>query len=274
MNALETTVRKIKAWTGLHSASSLVTTTRPAYHFLLNTLYGRRGLVRVINGDLRVYVRPIHRYADEDYEPSVYTHLKSLVKPGAVVLDVGAHVGLFTILLAHLVTSKGRVFAFEPTPATHAALSDHLKLNNVADRVEVVREAISDAVGEAPFHTVQYSPENTLNTVHSRLGSSEQVLVPVTTIDAFCEARKIKPTLIKIDIEGYEWHALRGAKETLSRYRPDVLVEVHPMNWAEIGESLESAFRTLKFLGYSAIPLEGQTDPLNEYGHVMLVPAS
>ena len=96
--------------------------------------------------------------------------------------------------------------------------------------------------------------------------------MPVTTIDAFCLAHKLKPNFIKIDIEGYEWHALRGARDTLARCRPLVLVEVHPMNWAEIGESPSTGSRTLTELGYRAVPLEGQTDALTEYGHIVLEP--
>lgn len=274
MNSLESAVRTVKRLTGIHSGSPLVASVRPAYDLVLNSLYGRRGLPRVINNDERIYVRPSHRYAHEDYEPQVYRYIKELLKPGAIVLDVGAHVGLFTILLARWVGATGRVFAFEPTPATRVALSDHLALNGVADRVEVIGEAVSDEVGEAILHAVCFSPENTLNAVHSRLGPAEKVRVPVTTVDAFCVARKLKPALLKIDIEGYEWHALRGAKETIASCRPNVLIEVHPMNWSEIGESLGTAAETLKDLGYRAMPLEGQADPLAEYGHVVLEPIS
>lgn len=272
MNSLESTVRTFKRWTGLSSNSALVRSIRPVYDFILNKFYSERGLVRCLNNDEQVYVRPAHRYAHEAYEPPVYSYIKSAIRPGDVVLDIGAHVGLFTILLARWVGVTGRVFAFEPTPLTRAALSDHLALNEVADRVEVVGSAISDRVGEATFHTVSNSPENTLNEIHSRLGTSHELRVPVTTIDAYCDAHELNPTLIKIDIEGYEWHALRGAKETLARCQPQVLLEVHPMNWTEIGESTDTAISILTELGYRALPLEGQTEPLAEYGHVVLEP--
>ena len=96
--------------------------------------------------------------------------------------------------------------------------------------------------------------------------------MPVTTIDEFCRERGIVPNLIKIDIEGYEFHAIRGAREILSKYHPIVVVEFHPMNWKEIGIDPDQVPRLFAELGYEATPLDGQKDPLAEYGHVVLEP--
>jgi hypothetical protein len=94
--------------------------------------------------------------------------------------------------------------------------------------------------------------------------------VPVTTVDAFCATRGLAPSLINIDIEGFELHALRGARETLGKHRPALVVEMHPHNWPEIGADRPQAAALLTALGCRAIPLDGQTDPLAEYGHVAL----
>src|SRR5262245_14277193 len=259
MSSLETTVRHFKAKLGLISASPFVAAARPVYNLVLNTVYARRGLARVINGEEMIRVRPAHRYATEDYELSVFARLKRCVQPGAVILEVGAHVGLFTIVLARWAGPSGHIYAFEPAPRTRAALKDHLALNRVAGMVTVVPEAVSDAVGTAAFYLVSSSPENTLSQTHTRLPTAGAIEVPVTTIDAFCAARHIVPTLIKIDIEGFEFHALRGAIETLVRHRPVTVVEVHPMNWPEIGVCRDQAAALLAELGYRAIPLNGQT---------------
>src|SRR5437867_11525186 len=118
MNALEKAVRTFKRGLRLRSSSPLVARMRPAYDSLLNFYYGQRGLVRVINDQELVRIRPAHRYAAENYEPAVFDYLKHQVQPGMVVFDVGAHVGLFTVLLARWVGPSGRVFAFEPAPVT------------------------------------------------------------------------------------------------------------------------------------------------------------
>jgi FkbM family methyltransferase len=272
MNVMETTVRRFKRGLGLTSRSRFVAKMRPAYDSLLNFCYGRRGLVRVINGKESIRIRPAHRYSAEHYEPAVFDYLKAQIQPRAVVLDVGAHVGLFTVLLARWAGPNGQVFAFEPTPVTRAALRDHLTLNQVADRVTVCPWAVSDNEGRSLVYTVSNSPENTLAPIHGRLANASAIAIEMTTIDAFCAVREIRPTLIKIDIEGYELHALRGAKRTLLRHHPLVVVELHPMNWPEIGVTGEQVIEFLRDVNYRLLPLEGQADAFSEYGHVVLEP--
>jgi FkbM family methyltransferase len=272
MNTLETAVRTFKRGLGLSSRSPLVARMRPAYDSLLNFWYGHRGLVRVINDQETVRIRPAHRYAAETYEPAVFDYLKRKVQAGMVVFDVGAHVGLFTVLLARWVGPSGRIFAFEPTPGTHSALIDHLALNQVADRVCVSPLAVSDQEGIAFFYTMANCPENTLSTTHGRLPEPQKHPVRVTTLDIFCASQSLFPDIIKIDIEGFELHALRGAREILIRHRPIVVVEMHPMNWQEIDVTAAQVDQLLSELNYRLRPLEGQADPLTEYGHVVLEP--
>jgi FkbM family methyltransferase len=274
MNTLESVVRGCKRGLGLTSSSLLVAKIRPVYHSLLSLCYRQRGLTRQINGQECIRIRPAHRNAHEDYEPAVFHYLKTKVRPGATVLDVGAHVGLFTVLLARWAGPKGQVFAFEPTPLTRTALIDHLTLNDVAGQVTVCPFAVSDKEGSSAVYTVSNSPENTLSPIHGRLPNAEAVEIEVTTLDAFCGSRRIRPDLIKIDIEGFELHALRGAKQILVHHRPTVVVEMHPMNWPEIGVTREQAAGLLGELNYRMIPLDDQRDPLAEYGHIVLEPSS
>jgi FkbM family methyltransferase len=270
MNPFETTVRLFKRGLGLKSSSHLVASVRPAYDFLLSNLYGKGGLSRVIGGDEAILVRVDCRNIAENYEPALYRYLRSSVRPGGTILDVGAHVGEFSILMARWAGSEGHVYAFEPTPVTRTALEDHLTLNEVEDRISVIPMAVSDDCGTAEFYVVSDSPENTLSQKHTRLPGAEKVTVKVTTIDAFCAERRLVPRLIKMDIEGFELHALRGARETLLSHRPLVVVEMHPMNWPEIGVDRSDIAGLINSIGYSVVGLEAQSDPLGEYGHVAL----
>ena len=270
MNSLEKTVKGLRGKLNLTSDAPLVKALRPAYDFVLERRYGRQGISRVINGDEEIHVLPEHRYIHEDYETPVYNYLKERVRPGDVILDVGAHVGIFTILLARWTGPTGRVFAFEPTPVTFAALSEHLTLNGVAERVTPVPCAVSDQPGTVNFYTISNSPENTLNQRHTSLGEATGIQVQVRTIDEFCAEKEITPALIKIDIEGFELHALRGARETIARHKPLLVIEMHPMNWPDINLSPEQVEAELAALGLRAVPLEQQRDPIREYGHVVL----
>jgi FkbM family methyltransferase len=180
--------------------------------------------------------------------------------------------GIFSIVTARWMQSGGRVFAFEPTPITRRALEDHLRLNAVEDRITIVPMAVSDLAGAATFYTVSNSQENTLAGSHSRIPTAVPITVPVTTIDEFCANNGATPALIKMDIEGFEIHALRGARETLLRYRPAVVVELHPMNWPEVGVQPEDLETLLREVGYRALALEHQRDLFGEYGHAALEP--
>jgi len=268
MNGMEQAARSLKRACGLTSGSPVVRFVRPAYDWWLKAACSDR-IERVLTDEPPLWVRPAHRYVDERYEHEVRRRLKTLVRPGDTVLDIGAHIGLFSVVAARWVGPGGRVVAFEPSPETRAALVDHLELNRVRDRVDVRGEAIAAVSGAADFFSVAFSPESTLNPVHSRLGEASSLRVPVTTIDTFCEANLIGPRVIKIDVEGLELQALRGAARTIGRARPAVLVEMHPMNWHEVGESVSSADCLLRSLGCRIEAIGGQ-DPLRDLGHLLL----
>jgi len=271
MNSLESSIQTIKRRLRLSNHSPLIGALRPVYDFLLDIFYGSKGLERRIQGEEPLRLLPRYRSISE--EPEVLAALKSLARPGGVVLDIGANVGLFSLLMARWAGKTGRVLAFEPAPESLQALRTHIQLNLLTDRIAAIGCAVSDTTGEAKFYAHSFNGENTLSAAFARrVPVARPVLVPVTTVDAFCAAHRIAPALLKVDIEGFEIHALRGAKETLRRHRPAVVVELHPMNWPEIGVSRDQAEQTLSELGYRPVPLDGQADPLAEYGHVVLEP--
>lgn len=275
MNAIESVVRKAKLGLGLSSTSPLVRAVRPAYDSLLNVVYGRAGIERQIHGEPPLRLRPQYRAVGEDFEPSVFAALNSSAHAGGVVLDIGANIGMYSLLMARWVGETGHVYAFEPAPEPLQALRDHVSLNNLSDRIEVIGQAVSNASGEATFYAHAANGENSLNPDYGkRVLVAEAVRVEVITIDDFCRENEIKPTLLKIDIEGFEFHALRGAVETLSKYRPTVIIEMHPHIWPELGLSREDAASILQELNCRAICLDGQADPLAEFGHVVLEPFS
>src|SRR6516162_2322156 len=143
----------------------------------------------------------------------------------------------------------------------------------MGERIEAIGCAVSDAVGKATFYAHTFSGENTLNSSFvQRVPSASAVVVRVTTVDEICDSHRIEPTLLKIDIEGFEIHALRGARNTLAHCHPHILVEMHPTVWPEIGVTRTMAEQLLAELCYRIIPLEGQSDPLAHYGHVVLEP--
>jgi FkbM family methyltransferase len=148
------------------------------------------------------------------YEPETTDLLLRLIKPGSVVYDIGANVGVHTLLASRLAGNTGRVVAFEPLPRNLVFLREHARLNRLAN-VEIVGAAVSDDVGEHQFDAHD-SPSM------GRLGWGS-LKVKVVSLDGFGG----DPDVIKIDVEGAEAEVLRGAHDLLRRCRPALLVALH-----------------------------------------------
>ena len=260
--------RALGGWLGRESA--LARALRPAYNRFLNIASGGRGVWWTANGRERFRIDPaLRQYFPPEYDPDVHAFLRARVAPGSVVLDVGANLGVYALCLAEWVGPQGRVFAFEPNPATRRALERHVSLNGFEDRVTVRPEAVSDAVGEATFNASGVEGYSRLGVENPDLPGGAAITVPVTTLDAFCQGEEVTPDWIVLDIEGYEAAALRGASATLAR-RPGVVVEMHPSLWAASNTSRAEMEALLSEFGLQVTTLTGQADPLAEYGLVAL----
>jgi FkbM family methyltransferase len=177
------------------------------------------------------------------------------------------------MMMARWCGPQGHIHAFEPSPTPKQLLIKHLRLNGLADRVTVCPSAVSDVEGAITFHAVGISGKSALSAANLDQ-TAERFEVPVTTIDAYCRSHNIRPSLIKIDVEGFEFNVLNGARDTLKQFRPSVLIELHPMFWPSLGIDPHWAASQLKDLNYAVRAVEKQSDILSEHGHVMLEPVN
>jgi FkbM family methyltransferase len=171
------------------------------------------------------------------WEPEL-VHVMSLhISLGATVYDLGANYGMHTLLFARLVGESGRVYAFEPHPGVFASLNEQLTLNDLRTVVSVP-EAVCERTGTAFFDEAAERACGHLANDTSR----RHLEVRTTTLDDFVFERSAKPPdFIKIDIEGAESSALRGAMKTIRRYRPTMVIELHnPIEDNAVGEILAS----------------------------------
>jgi FkbM family methyltransferase len=212
-------------------------------------LVPREMVVPILGGRLRgkrwIAGSAIHRCWLGFYECGKQQQISREVRPGTVFHDVGANVGLYSLLAAELV-GPGRVFAFEPVPRNLAYLRKHLALNRVAN-VEVLGVALSDTNGCARFEIEQTG-------FMGRLSGDGGITVPTATLDSLVEGGKVlPPNYVKMDIEGAELLALRGARETFQRYRPVLFLATH-------GCQVHSeCCRLLESWGYECRPLQGDS---------------
>lgn len=231
-----------------------------------------RGIERTIDGE-RFRVDPRVRYLFTDrHEPELRAFLRSRLHPEELVLDVGAHVGLYVLLFARW-SARSRIHAFEPNPTTAEVLTRHVTLNGLAQRVVVNDTAISDRVGSTYLFGLPLEGMSRLGSENRALqGHSIRSVVSTTTLDTYCEARNLDPTWLRLDIEGFEFAALRGAARLIARRRGQmsIVVEMHPNVWVDCRETEITAARFLAEAGLEPVPLTGQRRPLSEYGIVHL----
>lgn len=171
--------------------------------------------------------RHIYKYGAHD--PEMVRFLREFLapEPGDVILDIGAHIGWYSLILHQLVPPGVEIFAFEPHPANLGLLRENLDRND-ASGVHVVPTALSDRVGEQDLF--EYSGPNTGRHSLLPLHRGQTLRVSTVTLDSFWRQRGLGdrvPRFIKIDVEGYELAALRSGEQVLRRC-PAVLMEYSP----------------------------------------------
>lgn len=156
--------------------------------------------------------------------------LRRELEPGMVHLDLGANIGYYALFAARRVGPNGRVICLEPDPRNLEVLRRNVALNKMDGFVEVHALAASDATGQATMYTAAASNLNTLvKQVEVKASSARPVSVETVTIDALMAARGGHLNFLRMDIEGYEVEALRGAMKTLEASPPPckILLETH-----------------------------------------------
>jgi FkbM family methyltransferase len=159
------------------------------------------------------------------WEPEVTSAVTLTVKPGMTVIDIGAHIGYYSLLFAKCVGPTGRVFSFEPLPENLAMLRRNVQLNRLSN-VQCFASALFSSKRELSLAVPDESPNSGDGSViHDR--GRKHILVSAITLDSFCASGKIQPDVLKMDIEGAEYDVLVGARDTISRCRPKLLIELH-----------------------------------------------
>jgi FkbM family methyltransferase len=258
----------------LRSAKSLIDPWRQAANPLIPAIKKFHGR--------RVFVHPRFLTNNLDqYEPHVLNWLAGLIHPGDCVLDIGANVGLVSLLMANRTGKGGSVFAFEPSPA-NLRLLDYHKRKNRLTQLHIEPAAVSDKHGETisfflindgdnPSNSLVFSNDNIANMDAEAYACRREVTVPTVTVDAFCGARSLKPSVIKLDVEGAELLVLRGASRILSEVRPHVVLAVHPW-WLPDGQTAADIVTFLHAHGYSIHDHSGHEAAILQYDEYLCSP--
>ena len=180
--------------------------------------------------------------------------IEELLVPGDVFVDGGAHVGMFTLIGAAAVGSRGTVIACEPVPGTMALLRANLALNEFA-WVETHAVALSHRPGRAELFSFGSGSALSSFAPESHAGR-EALLVDVTCLDVIAADRCDRIRLVKLDLEGAEVLALRGAQAVL-RQGPDFIIEVERDHLERQGTTIEEMAATFASAGYRPYQIHG-----------------
>ena len=186
--------------------------------------------------------------------------LSRLLRPGDFFIDVGANFGLYSVKAGKCVGDQGLVWSFEPAAETFASLDRNVKLNRLAN-VHALRLAISDFDGEAELK-VSVEGRDGWNTLGASLHESAHGMerVPCARLDSAIKARPPgrAPAMMKVDVEGWEWHVMRGAEELLARDdAPMLQVEFAPAYFTANGSDITTLRDEITRHGYEFFAMTG-----------------
>ena len=246
---------------------------RPSYEWLLNASSGHRGTAWSVNGEAFRIDPRVRRLVARTTEPELWEYLRTHVGRREQVLDVGAFLGAYAVMMARWGGEGARILAFEPTPSTLPYLKRHVTLNGMDGRIEVINCALGAELGFVELHEHSDPYRNAIGASDPSGIASGTSRVALTTVDDVCRERSFSPTLVRMDVQGFEYAVLQGARETIAKGkgRLRIVLEVHPQLWSLQGIDERKFDALLEELGLRAVPLLGSGAPRYEPdGHVAL----
>lgn len=215
--------------------------------------------IEVEPGDcMRLAVQGRAPWESDIYEEEITKLFRQNVKKGDVCLDLGAHIGYYTLLFSRLVGWKGQVYAFEPSIDNFAILERNVRRNRRKRNVTLERLAVADRSEEGLLLATD-GPSGAYRVVYDM---SQRISLDWDTIDTvsldeyFTEEQDVD--WIKMDIEGSEFYALQGAQRLLDRSNPIIIMEVFPLMAMRAGVKPKDAMRFLICKGFGLFFPDGR----------------
>ena len=237
---------------------------KKSYKIFIGTNIGRYGIVRKLSRFLNSNLKPDwveiegeKMYLDEVdalclsingiHEKLVTNLIKKEIHSGDVVLDIGAHIGYYTLQFANLVGSTGKVYAFEPEPKNFELLKKNVQINK-HDNVVLIQKIVSDKDGIVEFFVSK------LDSIGNKLFKSEEsadsIKIESTTLDEYFKDSKEKIDFVKMDIQGGEGKATLGMKNFLKKNNPKIIQEWWPDALKQNHTNPEDHLKFLQHIGY------------------------
>jgi FkbM family methyltransferase len=181
--------------------------------------------------------------------------VKASLQPNMDAIDVGANVGLYTVLISRLIGPSGRLLAAEPAPTVLPLLRSNIQRNGLPN-VLLFEGIVTSEQGQGTLNFVpgneEYSSLAALSHPNAPRDSQHLVSVEQETLDALVARHNLRPAFVKIDVEGAEERVLRGADTLLRTHRPTLLSELDDRLLQPLGASARSVLELLAGVRYRA----------------------
>lgn len=226
-------------------------------------------IIRKHNGRFEVFANPGDPVIGAPvlanrYEPEVTCMIEQLLQPGDTFVDVGANIGYFTLLAAQIVGSDGHVYAVEPNDLNVKLLESSIRVNGF-ENVSVMQVAAAERIETMLLHSTIGNGTTSAMREHELFSGTT---IPGIPLDFLLSGRKKPVVLIKLDVEGFEYRALRGTEKVLQEDRPHIVFEFSAAGID--GISGEDFLRWLAERGYSFSNLSsGLSHLVGDIGAIM-----
>jgi FkbM family methyltransferase len=195
------------------------------------------------------------------------------LKKASCFIDVGAHIGLVTLPAAINMSKGSTLISFEPSKINYSILKKHIQLNKINLKPNIF--LLNTLVGECDKSEVTFydnlSDSSGTNSLIYNDKNTDIVKVKQISLDSFCLNKKLLPDVIKIDVEGYEYHVLIGAKQTIIKNKPKIIISIHPKQLHKINISEEIFFNLIDKLNYELKDSSGNSIRKYKFGEFILV---
>jgi FkbM family methyltransferase len=177
---------------------------------------------------------------------------------GMILLDIGAHFGLFSFAALHYGGPQARAVAVDPSPVAVNFLNIQARLNQTSDRLHVIQAAVNDHAGWESMVAVGVLASGYYVAPTKGHPAGELSRTRSITLDGIAEELGFIPTHVKIDVEGYEAAVLRGGRKTLSQSSaPIIFIELHNEIVRDLGGDPTETLALLRDYGYRTLTADG-----------------
>jgi FkbM family methyltransferase len=200
------------------------------------------------------FLRLIIKY--QQYENEFVDIVKKHIDPTRDVIDVGANIGLYSILFSKLIIKDREVLCIEPSPAAIKYLRKNIERNNVVNSI-IYEGAATKSKGYYKLNVIpgmeEYSSLGNISLPVTQGMKYQSIDVSGDTLDNLVNIYNLNPGFIKIDAEGAEYLVFGGALETIKKYRPIIISELSDDLTNNFGNTTEDVVQMLKECNYEII---------------------